>query len=617
VTLDLTINYTTTGTDTQTACDSYTWIDGNTYNASNNTATYTIVGGAATGCDSIVTLNLTVNYTTTGIDVRNKCSSFTWYDGNTYTSNNNTATYTIVGGASSGCDSILTLDLTIIPPSTGTDYQTACENYTWIDGNTYTSNNNTATYTYTNSAASGCDSIVTLDLTILQPTTGVDVQTSCEKYTWIDGNIYTSDNNSATYTIPNGAANGCDSIITLNLTILPIYNTNQNIIICNGQSYSFNGNTYSSTGSYNDTLSTIYGCDSIITTNLTELPPLDTTVNVSICYGDSYTIGSNTYTLSGNYIDGILSVNGCDSIVYTNLFVMPEITNEVSHTMCQGDSVNFNGTVYYNDTTFIDTLTAINGCDSILTIEINVTQFTTSAISEDSLNVCYNDENFNLIADNPGGIWTGTGVIDTTAGVYSPNEAGLGNFMVYHYFSGYCGDLDSIKIIVNEQPVLQFEVIDDICDGAIGEITALSSRIDDYSFNWNTGDTASYLSNVLADNYTLIVSDLNGCTETYQVTVNNIIEDCRYHIYLPNTFSPNNDGENDILYLRGRDIESFTLQIYNRWGNKIFETDDINTGWDGTYKGNELDPAVFVYILKVKFTNGAEILEDGNITIIK
>jgi gliding motility-associated-like protein len=615
VTLDLTVNYTTTGTDTQVACDSYTWIDGNTYTSSNNTATHTLTN--SNGCDSIVTLDLTVNYTTTGVDIRNKCNSFTWYDGNTYTSSNNTATYTIIGGAATGCDSIVTLDLTIIPPSTGTDYQTACESFTWIDGNTYTSDNNTATYTYTNSAASGCDSIVTLDLTILQPTLGVDVQTSCEKYTWIDGNIYTSDNNSATYTIPNGASNGCDSIITLNLTILPTYNTSQNIIICNGQNYSFNGNTYSSTGSYNDTLSTISGCDSIITTNLTELPPLDTTVNVLICYGDSYTIGSNTYTLSGNYIDGILSVNGCDSIVYTNLFVMPEITNQVSHTMCQGESVNFNGTVYYNDTTFIDTLTAINGCDSILTVEINVTQFTTSAISEDSLNVCYNDDDFNLIADNPGGIWTGVGVIDTIAGIYSPNEAGLGSYIVYHHFSGYCGDLDSIKIIVNQQPVLEFETIDDICDGEIGEITALSPRVDDYSFNWNTGDTTSYLTNVLADNYTLIVSDLNGCTETYQVTVNNIIEDCRYHIYLPNTFSPNNDGENDVLYLRGRDIESFTLQIYNRWGNKIFETDDINTGWDGTFKGNELDPAVFVYILRVKFTNGAEILEDGNITIIK
>jgi len=238
-------------------------------------------------------------------------------------------------------------------------------------------------------------------------------------------------------------------------------------------------------------------------------------------------------------------------------------------------------------------------------------------ISYDSLNICNNDDEFNLIADNPGGIWSGTGVSDTLAGIYSPSQAGVGSYIVYHHFQGNCGDIDSIKIIVNQQPTLSFETVDDICDGAIGEITTRSPNIDNYSFNWSTGDTTADLSNLLADTYTLIVSDPNGCSETYQVTVGNIIDDCRYHIYLPNTFSPNYDGENDVLYLRGRDIESFTLQIYNRWGNKIFETDDINNGWDGTYKGQELNPAVFVYVLKVTFTNGAEILEDGNITIIK
>ena len=67
-----------------------------------------------------------------------------------------------------GCDSIVTLNLTILNSSTGTDNQTHCDNFTWIDGNTYTTSNNTTTYTFTNSV--GCDSIVTLNLTILNPT---------------------------------------------------------------------------------------------------------------------------------------------------------------------------------------------------------------------------------------------------------------------------------------------------------------------------------------------------------------------------------------------------------------------------------------------------------------
>ena len=105
------------GIDTKTVCGSLTWIDGNTYTANNNTATYTINGGAANGCDSIVTLNLTVKPIANGIDVKTVCGSLTWIDGNTYTANNNTATYNINGGAANGCDSIVTLNLTILNPA--------------------------------------------------------------------------------------------------------------------------------------------------------------------------------------------------------------------------------------------------------------------------------------------------------------------------------------------------------------------------------------------------------------------------------------------------------------------------------------------------------------------
>jgi hypothetical protein len=109
VTLDLTINYSTTGNDVITACDSYTWIDGVTYTSSNNTATHTLIN--AIGCDSVVTLNLTINYITAGTDVITACDSYTWIDGVTYTASNNTATYTLTSSA--GCDSVVTLDLTV------------------------------------------------------------------------------------------------------------------------------------------------------------------------------------------------------------------------------------------------------------------------------------------------------------------------------------------------------------------------------------------------------------------------------------------------------------------------------------------------------------------------
>ena len=124
-------------------------------------------------------------------------------------------------------DSIIKVDLTIYYSSyNSVDTITACDNYTWIDGNSYNSTNNTATHTL--SSVYGCDSLVSLDLTINSSSTGITTQTACISYTWIDGNTYTSSTNTPTYTLTNAA--GCDSVVTLNLTVNTVNNSVSNSI---------------------------------------------------------------------------------------------------------------------------------------------------------------------------------------------------------------------------------------------------------------------------------------------------------------------------------------------------------------------------------------------------
>ena len=110
----------------------------------------------------------------------------------------------------------------VCQPSTSVDKVSACSGYRWIDGNTYTTSNNTATFTFPSGAASGFVCVITLVLTIRTPGTSTDVQSSCKSYTWLDGITYTSSNQTATFTIAGGAANGCDSIVRLDLTITTI-----------------------------------------------------------------------------------------------------------------------------------------------------------------------------------------------------------------------------------------------------------------------------------------------------------------------------------------------------------------------------------------------------------
>ena len=247
--------------DTITACDSYTWIDGVTYTLSDTTAKHTLVNAA--GCDSIVSLFLTINNSTSAIDTITACDSYTWIDGVTYSSSDTTAKDTLVNAA--GCDSIVSLFLTINNSTSAIDTITACDSYTWIDGVTYTSSDTTAKDTLVNAA--GCDSIVSLFLTINNSTSAIDTITACDSYTWIDGVTYTASNTTAKDTLLNAA--GCDSIVSLNLTINYTKTTTDSIVA--NDSYTWiNGVTYTSSNTtVTDTLLASNGCDSIVSLNLT------------------------------------------------------------------------------------------------------------------------------------------------------------------------------------------------------------------------------------------------------------------------------------------------------------------------------------------------------------
>jgi gliding motility-associated-like protein len=209
---------TVTSTVSETICPSqlpYTW-NGLTFTGpGSQTDTLTTLAG----CDSLVTLNLTLANAVSSTNSQVACESFTWLDGTTYTTPGfYNLQYTMVGGSINGCDSIINLNLTLTDDVTGTDVQIACENYTWIDGITYTSSTNTPTFTIAGGSALGCDSIVTLDLTINPNyTTVVDVE-ACGFYIADNGQTYSE---STTLSYEVAAQNGCDSVITMNLTVYP------------------------------------------------------------------------------------------------------------------------------------------------------------------------------------------------------------------------------------------------------------------------------------------------------------------------------------------------------------------------------------------------------------
>ena len=181
---------------------------------------------------------------------------------------------------------------------------TACVSYEWR-GATYTQSD-----TYYDTVVNGSDTTVfTLRLIINQPSAGIDEQTLCEPYTWIDDVMYTASTDTPTYTIPNGAATGCDSVVTLHLTINQPSATDIAVTEC--ESFTWHGETYTQSGDYSDTLTNAAQCDSIVTLHLTIYHGTHNVDTVAAC--ENYTWHEVTYFTSGVYIYPYTNGTGCQA----------------------------------------------------------------------------------------------------------------------------------------------------------------------------------------------------------------------------------------------------------------------------------------------------------------
>ena len=247
--------------DTITACNAFTWIDSNTYTSSQASLQYSSTSGRPTQYH----LNLTIdsNYTLTGTDVILNCGDFTWIDGITYTQNNNTAMHTLT--SIYGCDSIVSLNLIILSNDTVTEIISVCnQQYLWpANGQSYAASNIDTAY-LTNQT--GCDSILILNLTIgsnQQITESISV---CQNYTWPTNGITYTQSTIETLFFTNQI--GCDSTLILELTIHHNDTISEAVTACHTYLWPANGLNYTQTTIDTAYLNNQNGCDSIAILNL-------------------------------------------------------------------------------------------------------------------------------------------------------------------------------------------------------------------------------------------------------------------------------------------------------------------------------------------------------------
>ncbi len=221
-------------------------------------------------------------------------------------------------------------------------------------------------------------------------------------------------------------------------------------------------------------------------------------------------------------------------------------------------------------------------------------------------------------------VWSGDGIIDDQMTDEIMVIANGSDTYTLEVQNEFCSGLGELNVSVTD-----FSGANAVADPDtifLSEISTLSAKGDnEWNYEWMSDPSIMTdpstqdieVSPEETTEYMVTMTDSLGCVVNRTVTVVVISECEEPFIFFPNAFSPNGDGFNDVLYLRGNGVTEVFFAIYDRWGEKVFESNDQSIGWDGTYKGEELGNDVYGFYLRVRCGNGEEYYKQGNVSLFR
>src|SRR5665647_313606 len=572
-TLYLTVKPVIATTITASICN------GQNYAGHTTSGKYIDVFSAVNGCDSTRTLYLTVKPTFKTSIAVSIC------EGQNYYGHSLSGTFVDTYYASNGCDSVRTVFLTVKPVSRTNIIATICS------GQNYAGHTSSGTYVDTYFGVNSCDSIRTLHLTV-NPVYKTSITASiCQ------GENYAGHAISGTYTDIYTAANGCDSTRILNLIVNPVKFTTVTTSICQGQNYA--GHTTS--GTYVDVYSTTFGCDSTRTLHLTVKPTVSTSITAVICQDDNYA----GHTTSGIFIDVYTAANGCDSTRTLQLTVNPKKFTTINAAICMGESYLAGGHQQTITGIYKDTLVTWLGCDSIITTNLTVNPLPKPDIGKDR-GICIGD----VLTLNPGTFVSYLWQDGSTNSTYSTNLVGGYYVLVANDFG--CFASDTMKVLrIDPLPINFLPPDTSLCRGNVVQL-----KVPGYNnYLWSTGSTSASIDVIKSGTYNLQVIDRNGCKGTDSMKI--LYYDCAA-LWLPNAFTPNKDGLNDVFRpIFPAPVLNYRMQIWNRLGLLVFESTNYAIGWDGKFKSEFQPVGVYVYIITFKDIDGVYEKKTGIVSLLR
>jgi len=624
-TLNLIINTPNSGLGSINNCFFYDW-NGTIYDSS---GVYTDTLINIFGCDSIATLNLTISDTSHLTTKETKCISYLWPITNTvYT---NSGTYIDISSNPNGCTHIDSLILVINNPSASYETVLECNFFNW-NGTNYTTSGN---YSITLSNTAGCDSVANLNLTISNSSSSSFSISECDSYTW-EGTNY---NMGGTYIKTLSTIDGCDSIVTLSLIIISgaleittsinitdvncfgLNNGGINLYPNGGISpltfnWSNGANTQNisslSSGIYNFTITDSIGCnlDSSVTINEPNELIASFQADNEICRNDSITIfielenpKYNYYTVQ--FYDSIQKSFTIDSfgVLFPEgipFYIIPSFSNQVQ----------------------LISITDNNGCSSIINQSLDIIVNQLPVLELNQTDLCEGSQSF--ILDNaspPGGEYS---INEESTNFFDAENLKIGAYTIsYNYTDIITNCSNSIEEIININPlpIANFSFTPQPANIDDPNILFINNSTDIENNKWDLGD-GTILANELnfwhtyADTgkYEIIyvVNNQFNCIDslTATLTINPV-----HQIFTPNSFTPNNDGNNDTFqpYINGG--KNYTITIFNQWGEIIFQEE--NGIWDGKMNGHIVQEGIYPYsILAIDFKD-KPFIYTGTITLVR
>ena len=485
----------------------------------------------------------------------------------------------------------LTIPIVVSPPRTSSESKTICY------GASYMGKNTSGTHTFNYPDPLKCDSVHTLYLTVYPEIITIKDSTICEGSSVFGRTI------SGAYNDLFVAANGCDSSRRLNLTVIP-KNLTIDTAICRGRSIY----GYSIDSTYYDTLTSAKGCITYRVLRLRIKEHSSSSYSQSICEGQTYWGHSTT----GIHTDILTAANGCDSTRKLNLTVNKKSYLTLNQEICRGESFEEKSQAGI----YLDTFLNAVGCDSIRTLVLTLRSPRIIKKLKD-IAICRGSE---TILDAGLGhkdyLWS---TRELTHSILVKNE---GEYKLSFTDTANCIGYDSAKVKYHNDTEI---ILQDEISNYKGELLLLNPQIKPSDvggrYRWSPSQIfqcdSCRSARFKLDNSAVVrleFTDAQGCKAYKDVKVN--IYDS-WAVGFPTAFSPNGDGTNDEYFPNVENILSYNIAIYNRWGEKVYASDNLKQKWYGSYKGEAVPFGSYSYFAEVILLNQVRRTYTGTFHLVK